>query len=123
MALPRRTTPADIARVCKPLLPDTCTVQQIRHNLVWLTEADEPFAEIQLDDPPTLRLSVHCSPTWAAVCAVPLARLLPTMLIIQDGFIQDHRGKILRGVDAEAYWATYHKLKPLLTARFRGPPS
>lgn len=120
----KRVTAADVARLVGAAVPSAHTLQ-IRTTRLWLTEQDEPFAEIDLHDRGRLasvRFSIHCTPGWAGIVVAHLAREVD-VVVAPTCFIQTHKGAVLYDAEAERYWRTYKRLSPLLSARFKDPPS
>ena len=89
---------------------------------VWLTDDKEPFFEIYIlgnRHELLCRASVHCSPAWSAVVTAQLARLVTSNItVLPDVFLQDHNGHVLYGLEAERYWRSDQRQRPLYTTRF-----
>lgn len=95
-------------------------VVQVNGAKLWLVERDEPFAEIEELDESTLLLTVtpHLGAQWAATLTAVLAEEF-VVEVNKDTFIQDGKGKVLYGLDAEAYWEFWQAKQPLLSPTFR----
>jgi len=91
----------------------TCALLQFSSLSHWLTEADEPFAELLLHargDRATLSFTPHCSPQWSAITTAALIPLFSRLLVSPIPFIQTHTGSVLRGPSADHYWDSHRLL-------------
>ena len=112
-------TPESIGRAIGRLKIPTIKVFQLTESRLWFCEQGEPFFEVDIVRPSRVscRVSVHCSPQWAAICTVAVAELA-VVDVHHEPFIQAANGTVLVGPDAEAYWKYQRDVRPLLTARF-----
>jgi hypothetical protein len=115
----KRATPGSIGRVIGKAIPSV-QVLQIRPSRIWLTEQDEPFAEIDIFENGAflmMRISTHCSPAWAGIVTSLLNTITTELHVSPHMFIQTHDGRILYGTDADEYHSLYQSVRPLLAMR------
>ncbi len=108
-----------IGKLVGTVLPRTDVVQ-VNGTRLWLVERDEPFAEVEELDESTLLVTVtpHLGAQWAAALAAVLCAEFEVE-VNKETFIQDGKGKVLYGLDAEAYWEHWQAHEPLLSQTFR----
>ncbi len=123
---PRRATPMSIGKAIGTLDVKSIHTHHVNKDKLWLIEQHEPFYEILIADNGErliCRASVHCAPQWAGIVTAKLFETCDKVQVLAEPFIQDARGSVRYGIQAEAYWKTQQDLRPLLTARFVGPAS